>query len=231
MKKLLTGLLGLSLAFSAQAVFTDGDIIEVSGSVANGVQSTITSSALTEFKDKMEDLIDSGTTVPATTADVFFYMDSVTKALQGSTLAELVDGAIVTANVQGSMENFSSTTNPVALPIFDTDFHSSTPALVAAAGDKGIQCNIPVNYDVICTGSMKAAQNDEFIFQIYAGGVAIGRAVTANGISSTKANNFTLIATTTTALDVGDIIEVRCSDSGNTLDEIAMTLHIEFAGL
>jgi hypothetical protein len=82
---------------------------------------------------------------------------------------------------------------------------------------------------------MKAAQNDEFIFQIYVVGPtytnAVGRAITANGVSSTKANNFTLIGTTTSALNVGDEIQVRCHDSGNTLDEIAMTLHIDFAGL
>jgi uncharacterized membrane protein len=55
MKKLIIGILiGLS-TLSAHAVFADGDMVEVSGSVVIGVQSTITSTAITEFKDKLEE--------------------------------------------------------------------------------------------------------------------------------------------------------------------------------
>lgn len=210
----------------------NGSIAEADGAPSGGKQEMKISTDLTEFKDTLEDAVAGTiTTIPATTADMLPYVDSVTGAVQWSTLSELVDGAIVTANVTGTMEDFLSTSTPVAIPIFDTDFTSSTPALVAASGDVGIECNVPVKYDVIFTGDLKAANNLEFFFQVFAGGVAIGRIVTVTGINSTKAVNFTVIATTPSAVNVGDDIEIRCSDSGNNIDEIAGTLHIEFAGL
>ena len=89
--------------------------------------------------------------------------------------------------------------------------------------------NLPARFNVTVTGSMKAPSNQEFIFQIYVDGVAIGRAVTANGISNSKANNFTIQATTG-VLSVGDEIDVRVSDSGNTIGELDMDILIVFAG-
>jgi hypothetical protein len=142
----------------------------------------------------------------------------------------MFDNAITTASIRGSVTNFASTTNPVAVAAFDTDFETSTPAITATAGDTGITVSVPAKFRVVVFASMAAASNEEFSFQIYADDVACGRVVTANGIGSTKFNNFPMQCTTQ-VLPPGAEIEVRIFDSGNTINQLDIDMHVGFAGL
>jgi hypothetical protein len=209
---------------------TDQSIVKVSGAPAAGEQVVAALPDLTEFNETLEDAI-AGTyvSIPATTADLFPYVDSATNAVQWSSLADLVDEAVVDASIRGNLLSLLSSSTPTAIPIFDTGFYSSTPAIVATVGDIGLTTNIPIRYNVTVTGSMKAPSNQEFTFQIYANDVACGRSVIANGISNSKFNNFTLVCTTQ-SLGIGDVIDVRVSDSGNTIGELDMDISIRFAG-
>jgi hypothetical protein len=206
-------------------------MVEVDGAVVNGVQSTITSTNITAFKDTLDAVV-GGTysNIPSTTADAIPYVDSVTSNIQWTSISDLFDEAIVTGSIIGSLTNLTTTTNATALTLFDTDFRTSTAALTATAGNTGITTFLPSKFDVIFTGSLKAALNDQFSFQVYAGGSPYGRVVVANGISTARAVNFTVIATTDT-LSVLDEIEIRVFDGGDEITELGGSLRISFAGL
>jgi hypothetical protein len=231
MKKILIGLLGLAFALSASGAFTDGDTIEVDGAVVNGVQSTVASVNLTEYKDILDAVtVGSQTNQGATTADWIPYWDSATTNWQAGAVNLMFDNAITTASIRGSVTNFASTTNATVVAVFTMDFETSTPSIAATSGDTGLTVSVPAKFRVVVTGSMAAPSNQEFVFQIYADGVACGRTVTANGIGSTKFNNFS-IQCTTQVLPIAAEIEVRIFDSGNTINELDMDMHVGFAGL
>jgi hypothetical protein len=219
------------LATTSLGAFDDGSVLEVNGSPTAGAAPLQVSINLTEYKDVLDAVVaGTQTNQGATTADMLIYVDSATSNIQASAVNLMFDNAITTASIRGSVTNFASTTNATVVAAFFTDFETSTPAITATAGDTGVTVNVPAKFRVVVTGSMKAPSNQEFVFQIYADGVACGRLVTANGISTSKFNNFTMQCTTQ-VLPIAAEIEVRIFDSGNTITELDMDMHVGFAGL
>lgn len=208
----------------------DGSIPEVNGAPDGGVQPTIASEGITEWKDVLDTVLaQTNTPEGPIAADTILYYDSATQTIKSGLVRDMFSEAQTNAIISGEGADIDSTVSPTALPIFDTGFYSSTPSIVATAGDTGLTANISVKFKVVCTASFDAATNTDFTFQLYVNGVACGRHIEASGDGAGKFNNFTLQCITDT-LNIGDEIELRVSDSGDTIDNIDADINIEFAG-
>lgn len=173
---------------------------------------------------------DTPTTVPATPADYILYIDSVTKEANITTVSEMLDNALVVATDSGTGTDIDSTATPTALPIFDTDFYSSTPVVTDTAGDLGITVGVPIRYSVAVIGSLEAGGNTDFTLEIFVGGVVCGQAVVVSGAGVDKFVPFALQCISP-VVTPGDTVELRVSDDGDTLDTINASMIVRFAGL
>lgn len=199
-----------------------------------GVQSILTgtdSVNLWDYTTVIDGVVDGTySNIPATTADILFYVDSTTSNIQATTVNGMFNEARVIASVEASGSVTSSVT-PTAMAVFTTnDFFSSTPAIFHTSGDTGLTTLIPSRFRVTFIGSIKGSNGNEFIFQFYADGVPCGPEIGATSIGTLKHSPFS-VSCITQALGVGDLVELRVWDSGNIITEITGIMIIEFAGL
>jgi hypothetical protein len=210
---------------------TDGSVVQISGAPADHEQVVIESTELTEFNDKLvETVAGTVTPIPATTSDLLPYVDSVTKEIHVTTVSSMFDNAVSIAIDAGSGASIVTSATPTALPIFDTGFYSSTPAITDTAGDLGITLGIPSRFRVSVTGQLQASNITDFIFQIFVGGVACGQQRHVSGNGNDKDVPFALQCVSQTVTP-GDTAELRVSDDGSTLVLVDADLIVEFAGL
>jgi hypothetical protein len=209
----------------------DNTIIQTDGLAAGGKQPVDASTDLQEFKVELEKAIaGTETDIPATTADKLLYVDSTTGAVQTTLVREMFNESLVIATDSGSGTGIVTSGTPTAMPIFDTDFYSSTTAITDTAGDLGFTLGIPARVRVGVTASVAAGIGNHFSFQVYVGGVACGRVVTVSGDGVTKLMNFAMQCISQVAT-IGDTVELRVSNSGDTITTINADMFVQFAGL
>jgi hypothetical protein len=206
-------------------------VIQINGAAVDGKQPVEISTDLQEFKSQLEEAV-AGTITPvgATTADLLPYVDSVTGAIEFTPVNLMLDSALVIATDSGSGTSIVTSGTPTALPIFDTDFYSSTPAVTDTAGDLGITLGVPSRFRVGITASVAAGVGNDFLFQVYVGGVACGRVVTVSGDGTGKLMNFAMQCISQVVTPT-DTVELRVSNSGDTITSISADMFVQFAGL
>jgi hypothetical protein len=77
---------------------------------------------------------------------------------------------------------------------------------------------------------MAAGVGNDFLFQIFVGGVACGRITSVSGDGATKNINFAMQCISQ-VVTPGAIAELRVSNSGDTISSIAADMFVQFAGL
>jgi hypothetical protein len=212
-------------------MITDQSVIKIKDAPVEGRQEVEESTDLTSFNEQLEEAV-AGTVTPvgATTADLIPYVDSVTKEIHFTAVNEMLDNALVIATDSGAGTSIVASGTPTALPIFDTDFYSSTPAITDTPGDLGITLGVPSRFRVGITCSMAAGVGNDFLFQIFVGGVACGRITSVSGDGATKNINFAMQCISQ-VVTPGAIAELRVSNSGDTISSIAADMFVQFAGL
>ena len=164
-------------------------------------------------------------------ADLLIYYPVAGGEAKVTRIRDMFGANIVDAFVRGETTNLVATSTPAAIDIFDTDFYTSATGLLVDSGDNtGMTTNAPLRYKVKATFSYEGSNNADFVFQIYAGGVPIGRQVTAAGGGSGVRRNFSIQAVTGLLLAL-DKIEIRLSNNGDTLNFISGDIIVEFAGV
>jgi hypothetical protein len=187
------------------------------------------SAGIQEFNVQLKQAIAGTITdVGTTTADLVPYVDSVTKEVHFTTVADMFNNARVIGIIAGTVDSFLSSATPTAVPVFTGAIQTSSAVLTKTAGDFGITTLLPSAFKITVTASMLAGNGNDFTFGVYAGNVLCGRETLVSGDG--KDVNFSMQCITAT-LNVSDEIELRVSDDGNTITRLDADIAVEFAGL
>ena len=125
----------------------------------------------------------------------------------------------------------TTTGTPTALAVYNNTqtFYSSSPVLIKTVGDTGLTSSAPLRFEVTCDLTVRTSGQTDFFAQIYAGGLPCGEIQDISGDGPSKAVYSSLTAFTH-LLNVGDAIELRVWDGGETVANIIATMKVRLAG-
>lgn len=199
-------------------------------SECNNLNDTINANAtdLAEFSLQKDNAkLVTPVTAPPAPEDIIWYVDKTDNSIKSTTVMELMGSVSVNAYDAGAGASIVAVVAPVALPIFNAGFFSSSSVLTDSVGNTGITLNHAMRLGVTATVSIEAAANAEFTFRMYAGGVPFGRDVVVTGAGNNKLVNATL-AGVTALLAVSDNVELRVSAASETLVTIDADMKVSF---